>query len=137
MRPESRARFTPEGWRTVTPRIVVDDAQGLVEFLKHVFGATGDYRSDRPSEVRIGDSMIMISDAGIRDPAPAFLYVYVDDADETYRRALGAGARSIEEPSDMPYGDRRGMVQDEWGNTWQIATYAGGRDDACGPGGHS
>ena len=53
---------------------------------------------------------------------PAFLYVYVDDTDATYRRALEAGARSLEEPLDMLYGDRRGMVEDEWGNIWQIAT---------------
>jgi uncharacterized glyoxalase superfamily protein PhnB len=53
---------------------------------------------------------------------PAFLYLYVEDADATYRRAVQAGAQSLEEPSDMPYGDRRGMVQDRWGNVWQIAT---------------
>jgi len=119
------SRFTPEGWHTVTPRIVVRDAERLVEFLKQVFGATGDYRPDRPSVMTIGDSMVMVSEAGIRNPMPAFLYVYVDDTDETYRRALHAGARSIEEPSNVPYGDRRGMVEDEWGNTWQIATHLG------------
>jgi PhnB protein len=67
--------------------------------------------------------VLLISDAGIRNPTPAFLYVYVEDADETYRRALEAGASSLEEPSDLPYGDRRGMVADRWGNTWQIATH--------------
>ncbi len=67
----------------------------------------------------------MVSDAGIRDAITSFLYVYVEDADETYRRAIGAGAISLEEPSEMPYGDRRGMVKDQWGNTWQIATYRG------------
>jgi uncharacterized glyoxalase superfamily protein PhnB len=67
----------------------------------------------------------MISDAGVRDPAPGFLYVYVEDADQTYRRALDAGARSLEEPLDLPYGDRRGMVEDKWGNVWQIATHRG------------
>ena len=55
----------------------------------------------------------------------AFLYVYVDDTDAAYRRAIDAGARSLEEPSDMPYGDRRCMVEDRWGNTWQIATHMG------------
>ena len=120
-----RSHFTPQGWRTVTPRIVVHEAQLLVEFLKYVFRATGEYRSDAPTVLSIGDSIIMISDAGIRDPAPAFLYVYVDNTDETYRRAVQAGARSLEEPSDLPYGDRRGMVEDKWGNTWQIATYLG------------
>jgi PhnB protein len=121
---EKRSRFTPEGWHTVTPRIVVHGASAMVEFLKHVFGATGDYRSDRPSVMTIGDSMIMISDAGIRKPTPSFLYVYVRGTDETFRRALRAGASSLEEPSDMPYGDRRGMVEDRWGNIWQIATYS-------------
>ncbi len=69
--------------------------------------------------------MVMVSDAAIRNSMPAFLYVYVDDTDKTYRRALEAGARSLEEPSDMHYGDRRGMVKDEWGNSWQIATHLG------------
>jgi len=120
-----RARFTPEGWHTVTPRIVARDAERLVEFLKRVFGATGDYRPDRPAVVTIGDSMVMVSDAGLRNPMPAFLYVYVADTDETYRRALDAGATSLEEPTNTPYGDRRGMVEDAWGNTWQIATHLG------------
>ena len=120
-----RFPFAPEGWHTVTPRIVAHEARDLVEFLKQVFGATGEYRQARPSEVRIGDSFIMISDAGIRSPMTAFLYVYVNDTDATYQRALNAGARSLEEPSDMPYGDRRCMVEDKWGNTWQIATHLG------------
>jgi uncharacterized glyoxalase superfamily protein PhnB len=64
----------------------------------------------------------MISDAGVRNAMPAFLYVYVADADATYRSAIKAGARSIEEPVDTPYGDRRAMIEDRWGNTWQIAT---------------
>jgi DMSO/TMAO reductase YedYZ molybdopterin-dependent catalytic subunit len=60
--------------------------------------------------------------AGPRDPMPTFLYLYVDDVDATYRRAMEAGAVSLEEPRDLPYGDRRGMVQDPDGNVWQIAT---------------
>jgi len=126
----NHSRFTPKGWHTVTPRIVVRDAERLVEFLRRVFGATGDYRRDLPSVVKLGDSIIMVSNAGIRNSMPAFLYVYVDDTDETYRRALQAGASSLEEPSDMPYGDRRGMVKDDWGNTWQIASHLGDRDAA-------
>lgn len=113
----------PAGWHTVTPRIVLHQAQQLVEFVKHVFRATGEYRSDRPVTLSIGDSIIMISDAGAREPMVAFLYVYVADADETYRRAIESGAISLEEPTNTPYGDRRGMVKDGWGNTWQIATY--------------
>lgn len=126
----NRSHFAPEGWHTVTPRVVVHNAKQLVEFLKQVFGATGEYRQALPSEVRIGDSVVMISDAGIRSPMTAFLYVYVNDTDATYQRALDAGARSLEEPSDMPYGERRCMVEDKWGNTWQIATHMGERDAA-------
>jgi uncharacterized glyoxalase superfamily protein PhnB len=55
----------------------------------------------------------------------AFLHVYVENADETYRRAIAAGAQSIEAPADMPYGDRRATVRDSWANVWQIATYRG------------
>jgi uncharacterized glyoxalase superfamily protein PhnB len=56
---------------------------------------------------------------------PVFLYAYVSDADATYQRAIEAGARSLETPVDMPYGDRRAMVEDRWGNVWQIATFKG------------
>ena len=124
MKEPNCSSFVPEGWHTVTPRIVVQDAKHLVHFLKQVFGSTGDYREDRPTMVRIGDSLIMISDAGLRNPTTAFLYVYVSDTDATYRRAIDAGARSLEEPLETPYGDRRCMVEDKWGNTWQIATYS-------------
>jgi PhnB protein len=124
----NRSNFTPEGWHTVTPRIVVHDAKRLVEFLRQVFGATGEYQQDRPAVITIGDSMVMISDAGIRNPISAFLYVYVSDTDATYRRALDSGACILEEPFDTPYGDRRCMVEDQWGNTWQIATPMGDRD---------
>jgi len=117
-----RSPIVPDGWHTVTPRIVATGAEGLVAFIKQVFGATGEYLETRPSELRIGDSMVMVSDSGARDPMPAFLYVYVDDTDATYRRAIDAGARSLEEPLETPYGDRRSMVEDKWGNTWQIAT---------------
>jgi uncharacterized glyoxalase superfamily protein PhnB len=123
---DSRSNVTPEGWHTVTPRIVVHGAEGLVEFVKRVFQATGDYRPDRPAIIRIGDSLLMISDAGARSPMTAFLYVYVSNTDAVYRRALDAGAHVVEEPTDTPYGDRRCMVEDDWGNTWQIATRTGG-----------
>ena len=120
-----RRHFVPDGWHTVTPRIVAHEAQELIAFVKYVFSASGDYRQDMPAALRVGDSIIMISDAGIRRPAPAFLYVYVDNSDETYQRAVEAGARSLEAPSNLPYGDRRATVQDRWGNTWQIATHLG------------
>jgi PhnB protein len=113
----------PEGWHSVTPRLVVDDPTRLVEFLKRAFGATGDLHTERPSVIRIGDSLVMVSGVGPREAMPAFLYVYVEDIDTTYQRALEAGAVSLEAPLDTPYGDRRGMVQDPCGNVWQIATH--------------
>ena len=115
----------PDGWHALTPRIVTDDVGGLIEFLRVAFGATGELRTDRPAVMRIGDSVLMISASGPRRAMPAFVYVYVDDADEVYRRALAAGAKSIEEPIDTPYGDRRGMVEDRWNNVWQVATFQG------------
>jgi PhnB protein len=117
------SRGVPDGFHSVTPRIVVEDAGALVRFLKGVFGATGEHRVDAPSEIRIGDSLVMVSEAGARPPFPSFLYVYVDDADATYERALEAGATSLETVRDTPYGDRRGMVADPFGNVWQIATH--------------
>jgi uncharacterized glyoxalase superfamily protein PhnB len=117
-------KFQPDGLHTVTPRIIVRDPKALVAFLKKVFHAQGDVHPGRPAQIRIGDSVLMISDGdGIREPSPAFLYVYVVDADATYAHAIAANAQSLEAPADMPYGDRRAMVKDPWGNTWQIATH--------------
>jgi len=73
----------------------------------------------------MGESMLMVSGSTERDQMPAFLYVYVEDTDFSYRRALESGATSIEDPRDLPYGDRRAMVRDAWGNTWQIASHRG------------
>jgi uncharacterized glyoxalase superfamily protein PhnB len=112
--------MTPDGWHSITPRLVVQDSDREVQFLKEAFGAIGELRVDRPSELTIGDSIVMVS-VGPRPAMPAFLYLYVVDADATYRRAIAAGAESIEEPLDTPYGDRRGMVEDPCGNVWRIA----------------
>jgi uncharacterized glyoxalase superfamily protein PhnB len=108
------------GYHSVTPRIVVSDVAGQVDFLPAVFEASGVVDPDRPAEIRIGDSLIMVS-AGERALFPGFLYVYVDDADATYQRALDAGAVTLEAPLDTPYGDRRAMVRDPFGNILQIA----------------
>jgi len=101
--------------------MVVDDVVGQVDFLRKVFDATGDVVSGRPVELRIGDSLVMVSSSVEREPFPAFLYVYVDDADVTFGRAIAARAMAMEAPLDTPYGDRRAMVRDEQGNIFQIA----------------
>jgi len=119
------SKHVPVGWPAVIPRISGDDPEALVAFIQHVFGAVGRFRPERPSELRIGDSIVMVGSTVDRRAMPAFLYVYVDDADRMFQRALDRGATSLEEPQDMPYGDRRAMVGDRWGNTWQIATHRG------------
>jgi len=101
--------------------MVVRDVAGAVAFLRAVFDATGEVHAERPAEIRIGDCVVMVTAAGGRDLFPAFLYVYVDDADQAYGRALAAGALSVEEPRPTPYGDRRAMVRDPFGNVFQIA----------------
>ena len=120
--------YAPQGWRTVTPRIFVKDHHGLIAFVKRVFGATGDDEPNRPTVLTIGDSMIMVSGDDFRGPMTACLYVYVDDVDGTWRRAVDAGATSIEAPQKMPYGDRRATITDGWGNVWQIARHRGTRE---------
>ena len=115
--------WKPEGRHSITPRLVARDPAELVRFLRDVFGASGEFTSDVPSEIQIGDSIVMVSGTGPREATSSFLYVYVEDADAVYQRAMKAGAKSIEEPADMPYGDRRAMIEDPGSNVWQIATH--------------
>lgn len=115
--------FKPEGWPTVVPRIFHSDASGLVAFLREVFAARGDFRQGRPAEMRIGDSILMISDGGgMRGTFPACLHVYVPDVDRVFACAIERGARCVEAPVSTPWGDRRAIVEDAWGNVWQIAS---------------
>lgn len=102
----------PSHSQSVTPRMVVPDVVGEVAFLQTVFGGTGDVEPGRPVEFRIGDSVVMISEVGERHPFPAFLYVYVDDADQAYQRALEAGAESLE-----PHPTCRTETGERWSGT--------------------
>ena len=113
----------PPGWPHVIPRLSVDQPQEMVQFLKDVFGAKGEYNESRPSELRIGDSLIMVGGTLARMPTMSFLYVYVEDVDGAHHKAISLGAISIEKPAETPYGDRRAMIKDSWGNYWQIATH--------------
>ena len=120
--------FQPDGRHTVTPRIITPKPEEMIHFVKEVFRGQGEFHVNRPAEIRIGDSLIMISDGGgLREPVSAFLYVYVENVDETYQRAVEVGAETLELPSDQPYGDRRAMVKDPWGNLWQIASRTHGK----------
>ena len=127
-KPKRQAAKEPAGHPTVVPYIAVVEAREVIDFVKKAFGAKGSIMGTGSqggihSEYRIGDATLMIG--GGRewrnpDPRPAALHIYVDDADETYRRAMAAGATSIYEPGDKPYGDREAGVRDAGGNVWFI-----------------
>lgn len=119
----------PEGFHTVTPYLIVNDASKLIEFLKNAFNAEqtfilrGENNSVTHATVKIGDSTIMLADAMDGMPQQtAMLYIYVDDADAAHKKAVQAKGISIHEPTTEFYGDRAGAVKDEWGNMWWVAT---------------
>jgi uncharacterized glyoxalase superfamily protein PhnB len=120
----------PEGYHTITPYLGVQGADELIDFMKQVFEATEIERltntdgTIKHAEVRIGDSVVMISEArGEWKPMPGAFYLYVSDADAIYRRALQGGAASLMEPVDTFYGNRESGVKDQFGNYWWIATH--------------
>src|SRR5208337_3330392 len=120
----------PEGYHTVTPLLSVQGAARLIDFMNKAFGATETYRFPAPdgsvmhAELKIGDSIVMLGEA-TKDCSsmPTSLYVYVQDADATYREALNAGGESLEGPTDRFWGDRVATIKDFAGNKWMIATH--------------
>ena len=115
-------------YRTVTPYLLVSDADTELAFLKAAFGATDVECQRSPddrvmhAEVTIGDSLVMLGQSGSQwSPRPAALYLWVEDVDAAYARALAAGATSESEPEDKPYGHRNAGVVDQNGVTWWIA----------------
>ncbi len=121
---------SPDGYHSVTPILSVPGVGKLIDFLKQAFGAVEKERFTRPdgaimhAAVRIGDSLIMMGEPmGNSRPMPSCIYLYVNDADSLYKRALQAGAVSVSEPADQFYGDRNGSVKDPSGNVWWIATH--------------
>jgi PhnB protein len=125
----------PKGYRTVTPYIVAEQADALINFLTKTFEAKENFRAIGSAggihaEVQLGDSMLMIGGGGPDlawrgDPLPQAFHVYVRDCDATYRRALEHGATSIDEPVDQEYGERSASLKDAAGNFWYVATYKG------------
>ena len=121
--------FKPEGFHTVNPYLAVRGAVQLLEFLKKAFGAEdvgerfkGPDGSIMHSAVRIGDSMIEVSDTP-GQPTSAALHIYVEDTDAFYRRAIEAGADSLREPRTTFYGERSAGVRDPAGNSWWIGCH--------------
>ncbi len=120
----------PDGYHTITPYVIANEAAKLITFLTKVFDAKEIYRMDGPNgtvghaEIRIGDSRIMLADSSDTHKAmPVMLYLYVEDVDSVYKKALEAGGESIAEPKDQFYGDCHSAVRDHSGNQWWIATH--------------
>jgi uncharacterized glyoxalase superfamily protein PhnB len=120
----------PEGYRTVTPYLIVQDATALLEFVRKVFNAkvVEEHRTPEGNVVHadfmIGDSHVMAAQGNERWRAtPGTILLYVEDADATYKAALDAGGVSVQEMTTQFYGDRSGGVQDPAGVTWWISTH--------------
>ena len=124
------AQSVPDGFRTVTPFVMVAGADQVIEFAQCAFDAKQVQRLDHDdgtvwhAQLQIGDSMIMLGDVRDKYPAmPCCIYLYLPDVDATYRRALEAGGEAVIAPADQFYGDRSGGVRDVTGNIWWLATH--------------
>jgi len=127
----------PKGFHTITPYLVAQEAQGLIDFLKQTFGAEEKFRAidsagGLHTEILLGDSMLMLGGGGPElawrgESRPMAFHVYLEDTDAVYQRALAAGAVSIQPPADQAYGERSASVTDPSGNNWYIATAKGDR----------
>ena len=120
----------PKGFHTVTPYLIVEDAQKLLDFVERAFDARMHHVMRQPdgsimhADFLIGDSHVMAGQAGGPwKPMPASIYLYVPDCDAVYKRAVQGGGVSISEPTTFFYGDRHGGVTDPCGNQWWIATH--------------
>lgn len=122
-------RYKPDGYNSVSPYLIVENAPRTIEFLKRAFGAVELQRiANRTggimhAEVRIDDSVIMLADKALDWPAvDAHVHIYAPDVDAAYRRAIETGATPVQEPTKQSDPDRRAGVRDAGGTTWWIAT---------------
>jgi len=128
----------PDGYRSVTPYLIVKGADRAIDFYKKVFGAAQRMRMDGPNgtvghaEIEIDDSTIMLADEfpdmGFRSPQSlggtgVSLHLYVKDVDACFNRAVAAGAKALRPVQDQFYGDRSGTVEDPFGHVWTISTH--------------
>ena len=128
----------PKGYHAVTPYLVVNDAKGALDFYRRAFGAKEIMRMDGPggkishAELKIGDSMLMLSDempgSGCRAPSSlggstVNIFLYVENVDTVFHQAVSAGAKVDAAPADMFWGDRYGKLVDPFGHSWSLATH--------------
>jgi PhnB protein len=134
----SPVKAIPEGYHSVQPYLHIRGAAQAIEFYKQAFGATEIMRMPLAdgrlghADIRIGDSVVMLADEaperGIHGPAhyggaPMTLMFYTEDCDAIYQKAIGAGSKSLREPTDQFYGDRMAGIEDPFGFQWYIATH--------------
>jgi PhnB protein len=123
------AQWLPKGFHTITPNIIVDDAEQALAFLKEALGATESYRLTMADgkivhcELKIGNSILNLGTSMEGWPAHGLVaQIYVEDSDALFERAVEAGAKVIMPMTDMFFGSREGRVADPFGNVWTIAT---------------
>jgi PhnB protein len=129
----------PDTYPRVTPHLTIEDAAGALDFYKAVLGASERMRMTMPdgtvahAEIEIGGSVVMLGDANLPIPtdpspkalggSPVSLFVYVENVDEVFERAVAAGAEPVSEPADHFYGDRVATLDDPYGHRWNLATH--------------
>jgi PhnB protein len=128
----------PDGYPRVSPHLSVVGAVDAIDFYKSVFGATERMRMEAPdgtvahAELELDGSVIMIGEempGGVdRSPktlggSPVALFVYIEDVDDVFARAIDGGARSVQQPENHFYGDRVAMLDDPFGHRWNLATH--------------
>lgn len=128
----------PDGYHSVTPYLIVNDAAKAIEFYKRAFGATELFRMDAPggkighAEIKIGNSPVMLADEhpemGYRSAkaigsTPVSLMIYVEDVDSVFPQAIAAGGKELKPLEDQFYGDRSGTLEDPFGHVWTVSTH--------------
>jgi PhnB protein len=128
----------PPGYHTITPNLVVPDGARAIDYYVRAFGAEEIVRMPKPgggilhAEMKIGDSFFMLGEEmpemGARSPqafggSPVSFYVYFEDVDAAYERAVRAGGEGVFPPADMFWGDRMGRLKDPFGHNWSLARH--------------
>ncbi|HTQ07225.1 MAG TPA: VOC family protein [Polyangiaceae bacterium] len=126
---KKKVKPIPKGYSSVQASLNLPDAKSAMEFVKKVFGGKimgvmpGPDGKIMHGEVRVGESVIMFSDAVMDPPRPGNLMVYVPNVDKTFGKAVKAGAKALMPPSDQFWGDRFGRFEDPFGNRWGVGTH--------------
>lgn len=135
---KNKVRPIPDGYHTATPYLILRDGARAIEFYKRAFGAKELMRMPGPdgrimhAEIQIGDSRIMLADESPENGSPSpqtlkgtavGIFLYVEDVDAVFKRAVAAGARELMPVADMFWGDRFGKISDPFGHQWQLATH--------------